>query len=340
MGTKFSRRAGAIFAAVGLLSGCVGVSPVSLPHTTFDLGAGGATSRTRPAASSGDLLYVSDAGSKVVDIYSYPKGAKVGQLAGFAAPGGLCVDGAGDIFVTNSVASGSSNIREFAHGGKTPIQTLSDPDMFPSGCAVDPVTGNLAVTNYCPDNQGACGSGRGNVLIYPKAKGSPKRYSDPLVTHFSYCGYDDAGTLYADGYGRRGRFFELVELPKGGEELVVVRIHWTRYGEKIQSPGAVQWDGKLLAIGEEQGEDIIPSIYRVAPASGRIVTILALHKSHFVQQFFIYDQVLIAPNERTKAGHLHGQILFYHYPQGGGPISTIGGLDMPVGAVVSPGTRD
>lgn len=326
-----------VSAALGLLSGCGPSSSVGLTPTAFNRSARHASHRVMPNASSGDLLYVSDGENATVDIFSYPQGVKVGQLTGLS-PGGLCADAAGDVFVTNSVASGSSEILEFAHGGKTPIQKLNDPGMLPSGCAVDPVTGNLAVTNYCPDSHGSCGNGRGNVLIYPKAKGTPKHYAHFSIFHFYFCGYDDTGALYADGSGRRANFFDLVKLPKNGEKLVIIPVHWKRSGSEIVNPGAVQWDGKYLAVGEEQVEHFEPSVYRIAPATGRIVAILPLRRSQFVQQFFVYDKVLIAPNETAKHGHFSGQVLFYRYPQGGSPVSSIGGLDMPIAAVVSPGT--
>ena len=75
-------------------------------------------------------------------------------------PQGECSDSHGDVFITDAFGS---NIQEFAHGGTTPIANLSDVGEEASGCAVDSVTGNLAVTNYYP----------GNVAIYKNAEGTP-----------------------------------------------------------------------------------------------------------------------------------------------------------------------
>ena len=320
-----------------MLAGCVG----SLPP----IGASGAMPQSRPIAThaergkpwmlgkaaSGDLLYVADAESQAIDIYSYPKDAKVGQLAGYGMPLGLCVDGAGDIFVTNVPPSGAPDIIEFSHGGTKPIQTLNDPGMLPGGCAVNPISGDLAVANYCPYHQGECG-GRGNILIYPHAKGSPRSRRAPGVSHFSYCAHDNVGTLYADGFGRHSHFFELVELPKSGDNLTPIEIHWTYSEPEIIDPGGIQWDGKFLAIGYPQGENIIPSIYRVDPATGRIAAVLTLHKSQSVFQFFIDGNVLIAPNSMKDNS---GQVLFYSYPKGAKLSKAIGGLYRPEAVVVS-----
>lgn len=326
---------------VMILTGCGGAqngSAGAVAPTVVGVAARHTASWMAAAASSGDLLYVSDAGSEAVDVYSYPDRVKVGQLAGLGLPGGLCVDRAGDIFVMNIAASGSTSIVEFAHGGTTPIETLNDPGMEPSGCAVNPVSGDLAVANYCPYTQSSgCGSGRGNILIYPKAKGSPRSYKVQGVTHFSYCAYDDGGTLYADGYGRRSHSFELAELPKGGDKLEKVRIHWAYSEPEIVDPGGVQWDGRFLAIGYPQGENITPSVYRIDPSSGHIASVLTLDGSQSVLQYFIDRKVLIAPNRGRSD---KGQIFFYGYPKGDKLNKVIHGLDMPVAVVVSAGARN
>ena len=98
-----------------------------------------------PAAKSMDLLYVSNDDELLV--FSYPKGKLVGEITvpsgDFA---GLCSDSAGDVFVTSVGSHSASYILEYAHGGTEPITTLSDP-AWANGCAVDPTTGNVAVTN-------------------------------------------------------------------------------------------------------------------------------------------------------------------------------------------------
>ncbi len=120
-----------------------------------------------PAARNIDLLYVSKYDD--VDVFSYPAGKRVGTLTGFQSPGGLCVDKAGDVFVTNF---GASNIVEYAHGGTKPIATLSDPYQEPDDCSVDPTTGNLAVANI-----------GGSVSIYEGARGHPKQRTDSEIAY-------------------------------------------------------------------------------------------------------------------------------------------------------------
>jgi hypothetical protein len=120
-----------------------------------------------PDAKKQDLLYISDVSDNEVTVYSYPSGKLEGTLTGFEVPTGLCSDKAGDVFVTDFEAS---EILEYAHGGTTPIATLSDPGQWPSGCSVDPMTGNLAVSN---DETPSVGEG--NLAIYAHARAHRRR---------------------------------------------------------------------------------------------------------------------------------------------------------------------
>lgn len=318
------------FAIALLLAGCGGSQPT--------IGVTGANDASaRPTLTNDDLLYVSEGitGGQVV-MYSYPSDVELGTLSGFDVPAGLCTDASGDVFVTNVATSGSSDIVEFAHGATTATKTLSDPGMEPDGCAVSPVTGDLAVANYCKAGKTEC-VGRGNLVIYPKATGSPRFYKSDNVEHFSYCGYDSAGELYADGTGEVNHHqpFELVGLPRKRHALRSITVHWPfSTSTALESPGGIQWDGKVLAIGSVSVERLTPSFYRVNTSDWDVVSTLTLHRAYDVPQFFIHRHVLIAPNTGKKGG----QILFYSYPKGVKSTKRIEGLTFPGAAVVSPGT--
>ena len=135
----------------------------------------------------------------------------------------------------------SASLVEYKHGGTTPIATLSCI-LFNFGCSVDPTTGNLAVTNYS-----YVSAGGGSVSIFTHAKGSAKVYTDSQIGDFYFCGYDPKGNLYADGTDDADTI-PLVELPKGKKTLKNITLK----GGMIYYPGMVQWDGKYLAVGEQQ----------------------------------------------------------------------------------------
>jgi hypothetical protein len=136
------------------------------------------------------------------------------------------------------------NIYELNHDG-TLVRTLSDPFGFPAGgCAWDPTTGNLAVTNI---NRYCCS---GTVLIYPGGSGTPSQFGDPYGRLYHYVGYDSRGNLYFDGEDLNYQFL-LGELPKGGKVRTI-----DVSGGKIVWPGMVQSAGpSALYIGDQTCKD-------------------------------------------------------------------------------------
>ena len=218
-----------------------------------------------PNVKKGDLLYVSDAGTEDVYVFSYPTGRLKGKLVGFSQPQGLCADVAGNVFIANA---GASEIIEYAHAGTSPIATLSDATRHPIGCSVDATTGNLAVSNF-----------EGSVSIFKSARGKPKTYiAHNIILTGYFCSYDDEGNLYFDGSNDVD--FALVELPKGHNRFTTITLN-----RIIYFPGGVQWDGKYLAVGE-QGSGYGSTIYDVqitksgaAKSEGTVVRTIPLNAS-------------------------------------------------------------
>lgn len=269
-----------------------------------------------PRAAHGSLLYVSDTGSSDVYVFSYPKGKLVQTLTGFADPGGECVDSKGDVFVTNT---GGSNIIEYAHGGSTPIATLNDKGWFPIGCAVDPATGNLAVTNFSTSS-----SGPGNVVIYKHAKGRPTgHYTDSAMPSMLLCSYDGSSNLFLDGL-TDGSAFAFAELRKGTQKLTNITVD-----QSIGSAGGVAWDGTHVAVGDQTTNTIYQ--FTIAGKHATEAGSTSLGGASEVFQFWIDGSKVIG------ADALAGDVGFWSYPDGGSATKTIGGLYAPLGAVVSGG---
>jgi sugar lactone lactonase YvrE len=270
-------------------------------------------------AAQSTLLYVSDIGTDDVYVYNYGNDALVGTLTGFDEPQGACVDAAGNIWITNTKAA---EILEYAHGGTTPIATLSDPGEYPAGCAVDSTTGNLAVTNiYTTTGQ------PGDVLIYPGASGAPATYTDPSFYAYYFCGYDQKGNLFVDGRDPAGDF-TFAKLPSGANSFTAITLNKTIY-----FPGGVEWDGKDIAVGD-QGylDESLSAIYRVrlAGTSGKILTTGYLTGAEDVAQFSLRGRRVVGPDQDL------GFTGIWHYPLGGRAIKTIDGQDKPVGSAISP----
>lgn len=271
-----------------------------------------------PEAHSENLLYIGDAGSGGILVYSYLPALKfVGVLSEPPVPGGECVDAAQHVFLTD--ASGFSHVTyEYAHGGTSPIAILADPGGSPSACSIDPITGDLAVASFR-----SRGVTHGKLAVYRGARGTPKLYADFALSDMMFCGYDAAGNLFVDGVGP-GSAFLVAELPKGGTRLTKVTLD-----QSILFPGGVQWDGKDLAVGDDRAS----FIYRFAMSGykGKKVGATRLKVWPGLHQFFIHNGILIDPTYLPS----RGAVALYDYPAGGKPTRTITGVSSPAGAVVS-----
>jgi hypothetical protein len=190
---------------------------------------------------SSSLLFVSDAGHFEVFILSIPNLKLKGIITGFPhPPQGECSDKQGNIWVTTD----APDIVKLSHTGDI-LTKLGDP-AIPVGCAVDPTTGNLAVTNIITVKNGL--PYPGDVLVYAGASGSPAEYKGPPRTYYYFAGYDGSGNLYADGLNDLGNSV-LTELPKGATKMHAITLS----GGTVYFPGMVQWytPGKVLAVGDQ-----------------------------------------------------------------------------------------
>jgi|HubBroStandDraft_4_1064222.scaffolds.fasta_scaffold00011_112 hypothetical protein len=322
-------------AAAAVLAGCSSVSqpPLSPSGATGSnlqsanglqaFGQSGLPNRERSRSwmspdTRGPLLYISDRGTNEVYAYSYKKKVLVGTLTGFNSPDGLCVDGSGNIFVTEF---GAQDILEYAHGGTSPIATLSDAGEKPMGCSVDATTGNLAVTNFQNASRAS-----GNVAVYQAASGTPTLYSDANIYNYLYCVYDTKSNLYIDGKTYNG-LDAFAELPKNSATFTDLTLNATiNYAEDIG------WKNDELIVGNTYENN---QIYWFKMKNGKGMQVgypAALTHGYGILQFWIHGKVLIG------ALPSYPNVSFWNYPAGGLPIYDIGfgGSSEPVGVAVSP----
>jgi hypothetical protein len=324
---------------VAALVGCGGSQPPigalgTMPQTTaIATHAERGKSWMLPGAKTDDLLYASNRtgyGPNGVFVFSYKQGKRVGFLSGFPATvEGLCSDGAGDVFVvTNSYSSSYENyIYEYAHGASEPSATLDDDYGDPFGCAVDPTTGNLAVTNPFG----------GNVAIYKDATGSPSIYSDDsYIISPNFCAYDESGNLYIDDQVTPDD--RIAELPAGSSGLFT-NITLSEYID----PESLQWEkDRLVMSGAGGGVTQGPVKIYEAQISGTAGTVsgpIYLSGPHDRKappyvQFWIQGRSIAGP-EWTHDGD--GRVDLWNWPSGGNPTKTISpkGASGFVGVTVS-----
>jgi hypothetical protein len=260
------------------------------------------------------LLYVSNYHNNDVLVFQHDK--LVGTLTGLRGPDGVCPDKAGHVWIVNNLGA---NIVEYAHGGTSPIATLQDPGVYPLGCAVNPITGALAVTNIF-----TTGSGQGSVAIYHHASGNPLILTDPDIFYVYFCGFDSAGNLFIDGRDTSGGF-KFAELPRNKYKFKNITLDQTIY-----FPGAIQWDRKHIVVGDQRYQNSEASaIYQTTGAGGQVVGTTVFTGARDVVGYWIEATSVIGPDVKLNVVGL------YRYPAGGRATVRVHQLDHPYGATVS-----
>lgn len=294
-----------------LLAACGSAAALAPEPTTGGL----APSRNAKAQR---LLYVLDISTHLVDVFSYPHLSPKLVVGDVFNVEGMCTDGT-HIWIPGAFAN---EIAEYDAGRTEPIATLSDPGYEPDGCAYDKTTGNLAVTNFFTDE-----GFEGNLLIYPKAKGTPKSYTCNLF-YYDYVTYDDSGNLYLDGSLQSGSHAGFCVMEKGQKSLSAVDVNVS-----FELPGGMLWDGKYVAVSDESKKTIYRFDFRKGFVAKTKQTVMGGLGQCVL--FWITNGTLICPNPASA------EVEFYRYPQGGKPTRTFGGVKEPQSAlVVTKGSYD
>jgi len=270
------------------------------------------------------LLYISDGqGTNDVYVYDYMSGKAEGTLTGFNDPLGQCVDSKGDVWIANYLGLSAE---EFAHGGTTPIATLSTVG-YPFGCSVDPTTGNVAVVS-----EPASSHGLAVVQIWHKGS-EVFEGSNSACTYLSMPGYDNKGNLYAECapfFGSIG----VVEVPAGGTSLNNVSFNGVLYNWQ----NSVMWDGRYITLsnahnGSSSGATTI--FQATENASGGLVAVNETVLTDTCSDFEYTAQPFIVGSRNTPANKKQGVAVvggntycsnrfnYWAYPAGGNPSSSL-----------------
>ncbi len=308
------------FVTVGLISAsfiaCSGSRPIN--PQGLNQNASSPASHTRSTES---LIYVVDNepyGSSKVQIYSYPSGKRKGQLTGFGVVYGDCADGRGDIFILNSASP--STIIEYPPGGKVPVKTFHDTGYTPTGCSVDPTTGDLAVTNFYASDYSS-----GTVAIFSSSNAldRPTVFTDPDIVSPRYCGYDANGNLYLDGYSKSLQIL-FAELPARATQFTSISLN-----QAVNEPGNLQWDGKYMAIGDSS-TDVIYQFSFSGSAGTEVGSTVLGGVTYGLNQFWIVGSSVVG------AAAVQNEVGIWKYPAGGSAVKVINQKQStPIGVAVS-----
>jgi len=293
-----------------------------------------------PAAKHTDaLLYVADDGTypNTLDIYDYKSGALLGQSSdiGYLSQG-MCSDERGNVYVTDF---DTSSVYEIEHATTTVINHWNS-NGEPIGCSVNPRNDDLAVTNFYDFGSP---SGTGSVVVFPGGGPSGTAHYGPGYDWPA--GYDKHGNLFvqANYAGQCAGGPCLAELPAGASTWSLLNVS----GATIYFPAAVEWDGKYLAVGDQEGGGGSQSvIYQMSVKNGTATVANSVVPSGGctggaldIVQWAYYarkpnDLPVKHARQMAAASPCDSSIVKWKYPAGGDPVGEIPDGVFPVGVTI------
>jgi hypothetical protein len=316
-GLHTNRSALGLCSAFLLLNGCGAAPTASSPGTALAPLARPAHSDhgqswMKPGtANIKELLYVSDLATDDVYVYDYTSGEAVGKLTGFDQPGAQCVDPKGDVFIATV-----HGLVGYKHGGtRRIIRTLPGAAI---GCVMHLSTYSVLLSSSSgPDMD--CTSYRHQKRV--------SCWKSPSACYTMWpIGADFKGVQVAEG-----------EPSGGGAVAVCTEFDVLSFKQAIYSPGSVMWDGKYLALtDQEAGGADQTGIYQ-ASLTG---TTLTLHGETVLTDpcdsgSTKVAQPFIVGTKNTLRNKMQGTIVvggnalcpgtfdYWKYPAGGDPVMTL-----------------
>ncbi len=274
------------------------------------------------------LYFASDSGTDDVYIFTLPGMTLKGTLTGFDEPQGECSDTKGNIYIANT---GEEQVLEYSRTG-TLLNTYSDSYGYPVGCAVDPATGNLAVTDIFGF------SGAGQVLVFTSPSSSPTVLSNPSQYYYYFAGYGPGSDLWVSGKDDSGAYMVSA---CGSSSCSTVSLS----GGTIYFPGGVQWDGTRSewVLFDQLCDDTTEACSYPVSGSGKLGT-ATVYETYNGEPVCDLVQGMIAANGKRYVaggdyeycGTADTSANRWGYTGGGEPTNyTTSSVDEPIGAAVS-----
>lgn len=274
-----------------------------------------------PEAKNTDLLYITD--YSTVLVYTYPQLKHVMTLRGFYSASAECTDADGNIYVTNEKPV---VVYEYAHGGTKRLKTFSVKHGGADACAVDPTSGDLAVSG----NSSA-------VTIFEASGGKQYRVNDPAMVDNFFCTYDKNGNLFVDGLASFQGKTRLAELLRGTKKFVGISSD-----TPLALTSNIQWDGSYLTAlyyvhgHRKQYKPFIAQLRIKQSKATKVAAYPLGAPAYSILQYYISGDTLFVPNWYYVHGQQLKNVLVYKYPSGGAPTSTFTKVNDPRGVILSP----
>jgi hypothetical protein len=281
-----------------------------------------------PDAAAKPLLFITDNGNSVVDIYLQSNRTMVGQVTHLTNPEGIATDTARNLYVTNGY---SLNVLVFAPPyTNAPKLTLADSGGFPSDVAVSRL-GVVAVANQCSAPN--CNINTGSVTFFAKnSKTACVTVAD--TTNFGLvrnAAFDNAGNLYIKGFSSTAQ--KVVGKIIGGckaKKIILLKttnsLGWDGGGIQIDK------SGRIAVLDYQNGFVIFTYNPPTNGSLGSPITTTPLTGSSSPQAFAFLASGL----DLFTADDSPGVSNEYDYAAGGAAESTINVGGLPFGVAASP----
>ena len=306
-----SRAASGIALTVAMLAGCGQAQTVG---TTGMLPQGAiATTQGRAhkaSGSYGDLLYVTSTSG--IALVSYPHWQIMATIPG-TNNGQPCSDpNNGTVYVMQPYLG---QIVVYAHGGTTPINTLSAPAPYDEvyTCSVDPTTGDLAAMVYDSSLR------KGAIAIYPNGQGTPTIYKNGKINVFLYGDYDSIGNLYVVATGNSR--IRIVKLSAKKKQFSFIQFQADIFLANFH------WDGRYFASLDYNGKNLGSTLYQIQITGtiAQLVNTTTLYHTAEISNFCLDAGSLIGFFGRIKRDN-NQALARWFYPSGGNQTSRFYGV--------------
>ncbi|MGA2759186.1 MAG: hypothetical protein ABSF08_02545 [Candidatus Cybelea sp.] len=317
-GLRLDGRALGLCGVLLLLSGC-GAAPAASGTPLIPVARSAHSDRGQSWMKPGtekiaELLYVSDLATNDVFVYDYASGEAVGTLTGFDQPGAQCVDPRGDVFIATA-----HGLVGYRHGAQRPFRTLLG---VAKGCVMYTDAYHVLLAGGLSGGSGPdqdCTSYKYHKNIHCWQNSTACYTMWPL-------GADLKGAQVAEG-----------EPAGGGAVGVCSNFGTLSFAQTIYSPGSVMWDGKYLALtDEEAGGASQTGIYQTS-RSGNALTVRGetVLTDPCDSGYTEIAQPFIVGTKNTQRNEHQGTVVvggnalcpgtfdYWKYPAGGNPIMTL-----------------
>ncbi|HET6274545.1 MAG TPA: hypothetical protein VFE16_01240 [Candidatus Cybelea sp.] len=281
-------------------------------------------------------IFVSDSLLNALFGYQEVGGAPTYAVsAGLNQPQGLATDKSGKVYLANT---NDYQILVFRPPSTKPVLTIPDPNVYPTGVAVD-ANGNIWVSNLYTITSPCCGPG--NVQEYSSAGALEATIECANIYKYYFVAVDSKGNVAVDGFNISAET-QVGYIASGTNSCVALSSITADF------PGGLQFTHEDdLAVDDQLANNYhgVVTTYGKSPLFRHVIHVTEFNDA-FIDPVTIaltaHDADIWTADAGANGGGSRPQsagVALFLYPHGGSPSKTITGPYEPVGIAVRPPPR-